>query len=237
MALVVVLAACAGQPEPTADSSRRIEAVSSCAPISTVAPPAGPSPSAFRDLVRAENSHPYTVTFTLDGCPAPYHPFGSETWFVSGSRTRMDISRETPMESFYVLPEGTFECPHLSDGLQCFNSSLTLDVTSPAAKVDREIRRDPDRFRAAFAGTRRIANADAQCFDLSPTASDTSFSVMGDPISHATICYAANGTPLFVRFETQGDAFIAGFFIAEATSYGIPREDDFALPATPGKRP
>src|SRR2546428_10607081 len=114
VALVVLLAACAGQPEPTGDSSRRIEAVSSCAPISTVAPPAGPSPSAFRDLARAENSHPYTGTFTLDGGPAPYHPLGSATWFVSRRRTRMD-SGGLPQRPCLALPAHACAGPPIPD--------------------------------------------------------------------------------------------------------------------------
>lgn len=177
----------------------------------------------FRDVVGAASASSYKVSYRVSSTAGGQAVSGTQTWYVSGSRFRMDLTGAGAGSiSIFVTPEGTFSC--LSGlgapGAQCIGLGQTQAFAeSPAAVFDAQIRADPDAFGATFRETRSIAGTSASCYGLTGT---------GAGFSQGTICYTTGGVPLLYQFDASGLSFTM-----EATSFGTPTDADFQLPAPP----
>ena len=205
-------------------------APSNVAPTAAGASAASPGASAraFRDLVGAANASPYKVSYRVTSTAGGQAVSGSQTWYVSGQKFRMDLAvaqgGSTGSISIFATPDGTFSC--VAGGgapAQCFGMpAAQAFAQSPGASFDASIRQNPDAFGASFTDTRSIAGTSASCYSVSGTAAG---------FSKGTICYSSTGVPLLYQFDASGLSFTM-----EATSYGVPGDADFTLPS-PAQRP
>jgi hypothetical protein len=183
----------------------------------------GASAKAFRELAASSNANPYKVTYKVSSS-AGSAISGTQTWYVSGSRFRMDLtvsaSAQGPTSlSYVVIPEGTFSCVSgAGTAAQCFGvAGAQALAQSPGAAFDEQLRANPDAYGATFSGTRQIAGQSASCYGLSGTS-------VG--FTQATICYTSTGVPLLYQLDASGLSVTM-----EATSFSVPIDADFALPA------
>jgi hypothetical protein len=213
--------------------------------------PVEASPRPFGDLVRAAGANPYKVTYRVSSTSGGDAISATQTWYLSGSRIRMDLSFSDPMVpaamSIYVLSDGrgadiyiprSFSCFSTEPaGLQChiLSERNVLEErspfgASPGATFDERIRADPDSFGARFIETRSIAGTNVACYAVSGGAAG---------FTEGTICYTDSGVPLLLQFEAPGiqaPGYPAGEplnFTMEATSFGVATDADFRLPAPP----
>jgi hypothetical protein len=183
----------------------------------------GSSAKAFRDLAASSNASPYRVTYKVSSS-AGSAMSGTQTWYVSGPRFRMDLTMSATAQgptslSYFVIPEGTFSCVS-GAGItaQCFGvAGAQAFAQSPGAAFDEQLRANPDAYRATFSGTRQIAGQSASCYGVSGTS-------VG--FTQATICYTSTGVPLLYQLDASGLSVTM-----EATSFSVPIDADFALPA------
>lgn len=194
------------------------------------AAPSGAGARAFRDVVGSASSSPYKVTYRVSSSAGGQAVSGTQTWYVSGQKFRMDLTvaqgGTTGAISIFATPDGTYSCVGSGTGpsMQCFGLPQSQAFAeSPAASFDASIRQNPDAFGATFSGSRTIAGTSASCYGVNGSAAG---------LSQGTICYSGNGVPLLYQFDSSGLGVTM-----EATSFGVPSDADFALPATPNKYP
>ena len=226
LAVALALASCGGSGTAgTAPSGGAGQSTAASAP-STASP--GPSARAFRDLVGAANASPYKVSYRVTSTAGGQAVSGSQTWYVSGQKFRMDLalsqSGSAGSISIFATPDGSFSCVGQGGApAQCFGlPAAQAFAQSPGAAFDASIRQNPDAFGASFTDTRSIAGTSASCYSVSGTASG---------FSKGTICYSGTGVPLLYQFDASGLSFTM-----EATSFGVPGDGDFTLPS-PAQRP
>ena len=221
---LVVASACGGAGSTVAPSS----AAGQPSVLATSSSVPGASARAFRDLVGAANASPYKVSYRVTSTAGGQAVSGSQTWYVSGQKFRMDLAMSQGASngsiSIFATPDGTFSC--VAGGgapAQCFGMpAAQAFAQSPGASFDASIRQNPDAFGASFTDTRSIAGTSASCYSVSGTAAG---------FSKGTICYSSTGVPLLYQFDASGLGFTM-----EATSFGVPGDADFTLPS-PAQRP
>jgi hypothetical protein len=219
-----IAAACGGPVVPAATET---------APASggaIVATTPGTAARPFRELAGAASASPYRVTYRVSSSAGGQAVSATQTWYVSGRNFRMDLGVASAggsgSFSVFVIPDGTYSCVTAAgaSGTQCFGMpQAQAYAQSPGAALDAEIRANPDAFGATYRDTRTIAGTSASCYGIAGTAAG---------FSQGTICYTSSGVPLLYQFDSSGLSFTM-----EATSFGVPTDADFRLPAPAQKIP
>jgi hypothetical protein len=224
IALLALAAAC-GAPPASAPTTT---------PLATVSPSPSPTatPSAaatvgFVDVVSAGAGATYRITYVYRVVANGQTQTLQSTWYVRPPEMRWDFA--SPLggsSSFYVLKDGVYVCSASGQPTPgCFSlGSLAAAEQSSGAELQETIRAHPDRFTARPSAGRDIAGIAARCFDVTDVSAE---------FGQGTMCYSADGLPLFTAFSGP-----SGEFSMEAQSVSTAVSDaDFTLPGPVQKLP
>ena len=211
----VVLAACgatAASATPTATSTPT-PTPAAVAPTRTAGP-------VFADIVRAGASSSYRIKYIYRVTQNAQTQTVELTTYVRPPEMRWDfVSPLGGSSSFFYLQDGIFVC---SSGAQptpsCVKIASAVEMQQTASAQIQQLARDhPERFTSTLVAARVIAEVDAQCFDVNDVSAE---------YGQGTLCYSAQGLPLFARFSSSG-----GEFTMEATEVSTTVADaDLKLP-------
>ena len=205
-------------------------------PSSAPAPTPSPTPSptetraatrSFVDAVHASALATYRIVYVYRVVANGQTQTLESTWYVRPPEMRWDFA--SPLggsSSFYVLKDGVYVCSasgQPSPG--CFSlGSLGAAEQSSGVAVQELVRDHPERFAATPGTKREIAGIAADCFTVNDV--DAVFGV-------GTLCYSAEGLPLFTEFKGA-----SAEFTMEAQSVTTNVTDaDLKLPGPVQKQP
>lgn len=211
----------------TACSSPAAQATPTLTPAPTPSPSPTPSPAlpGLSALALAGKTATYKVTYKVSTKSAAGSVEGiTQIWYVKPSKLRIDSfilsPGPTPDTSIFVLDTGTYVCSAQTGSLQC----ITMPAQQAAAarqplQVQDTLVSGSSDVVVQPSGTRTIAGTQAFCFDAThaPTG------------SKGTLCYTAQGVPLFIAYSAAGTESTL-----EATAFSTTvSDDDLKLPVAP----
>lgn len=220
---LVFVAACGG-------SGTLATTTPSLAPTQT--PTATPSLSraaalSLADVVRAGAQSTYRIVYLYHVVANGQTQTLESTWYVRPPEMRWDFA--SPLggsSSFFVLKDGVYVCSAAGQpSPACYSlGSFAAAQQSSGAQVQELIREHPDRFTATPIASREIAGIQAQCFTVDDVSAQ---------FGQGTLCFSAQGLPLFSAFKGSG-----GEFSMEATAVSTTVTDaDLMLPGPVQKLP
>jgi hypothetical protein len=205
----------------------------SCSVAGTSALTASPTPSStptasasppraatLSDVVHAGASATYRISYIYRVSANGQTQTLESTWYVRPPEMRWDFA--SPLggsSSFFVLKAGVYVCSASGQPTpSCFSlGSVAAAEQSSGVQVQDLIRDHPERFIATPIASRVVAGVLGQCFDVADVSAQ---------YGQGTLCYSADGLPLFVALKNS-----SGDFSMEATSVSPTVTDaDLTLP-------
>ena len=208
------IAACGGTavaPSPSSAPSASAAAATATQAPATTAP--GVSLGA---LVAAGNNSQYKVTYQLTSTAQGQSTTFAQTVYVKGTSVRYDFGSPAGGSiSFFSKPDGTVTCIQAQN--ICTKGASAGGQLNPSAQLDQSVRTQPGNYSSTATTTRTIAGTQAQCFTVADRAG-----------GQGTMCYSAQGIPLFTQWSGP-----AGTFTMEATAVSSTVSDDDLKPYAP----